>query len=112
MKFPQLVKNFFAAIPIEVTIYAEGLSEDGAPIVAMTGTYTCNWQDSAKTVLTSEQKKVQTQGKALITGDIAPGIAVISGGYVTVNGVRREIARGVKARNPDGTVNYTELDVI
>jgi hypothetical protein len=31
---------------------------------------------------------------------------------LTVFGEKRTIAKGVKARNPDGSVNYTELDVM
>lgn len=112
MKFPQLVTFGFSQTPIHVAIYTEGITEDGAPIVAAEGDYLCNWQDSAQTVLTKEQKEVRISGKAIISGDIAPSIAIISGGTVTINGVQRDIAIGVKARNPDGTVNYTELDVV
>ena len=112
MKFPTLVWNAFATKPIHVVIYGEGLTEDGAPIIAAEGDFSCNWQDSASTVLTKQQKKVRIAGKAYIVGDIAPNVADISGGYVEVNGGRYQIAKGVKARNPDGTVNFTELDVM
>ena len=72
----------------------------------------CNYQDSAKTVLTTEKKLVQIAGTAMFNGDIAPDVPVISGGEVIVFGVVRQIVRGEKARNPDGTVNYTRLDVM
>ena len=72
----------------------------------------CNYQDSAKTVLTAQQKKVEVSGVILVPGDIVPDSPTISGGFAEINGVRREIVKGVKARNPDGTVNFTELDVI
>ena len=55
---------------------------------------------------------IQLSGTALFRGDIAPGVAVISGGTVTVFGETRNILQGMKARNPDGTVNYTRLDII
>lgn len=112
MEFPKLVRFGFATTPIHVVIYGEGVTEDGSPVIAAQGDFDCNWQDSAATVLTKEQKKVRISGKALINGDLAPALAVISGGYVEINGVRRDIAHGIKARNPDGTVNYTELDVM
>lgn len=112
MKFPTLVWNAFVTKPIHVVIYGEGLTEDGAPIIAAEGDFSCNWQDSATTIYTKEQKKVRISGKTFIVGDIAPNVADISGGYVEINGVQRRIAKGIKARNPDGTVNYTELDVI
>lgn len=45
-------------------------------------------------------------------GDIAPDSPTLSGGFVILDGVKRSIVQGTKHRNPDGTVNFTELDVI
>ena len=50
--------------------------------------------------------------KHILCGDIAPSLAVISSGYVIVFGQKRQIYRGTKARNPNGTVNYTELELM
>ena len=112
MKFPCLVRPQFCNTPVTVVIYGEGVDEDGAPEIKYSGEHECNYQDKAKTVLTAEKKVVQVSGVALIPGDIAPELPTMSGGYVEIFGVRREIVNGVKARNPDGTVNFTELDVI
>lgn len=112
MKFPCLVRPQFCNTPVTVVIYGEGIDEDGAPEIIYSGEHKCNYQDKAKTVLTAEKKAVQVSGVALIPGDIAPDLPTLSGGYVEIFGVRRDIAQGVKARNPDGTVNFIELDVI
>ncbi len=130
MKFPCLVRPRFCKTPIYITLYGEGVTEDGAPVIIyerkelypsddlvpsdeLYGDYIlCNYQDKAKTVFTAEKKLVEVNGVILIPGDICPGSPVISGGFVEVFGVRRDIVTGVKARNPDGTVNFTELDVI
>lgn len=112
MKYPSLVPKRLCQTPVTVAIHQEGISEDGEPIAAFSGGFLCNYQDSAKTVLTAEKKLVQLAGVALFPGDICPEIATISGGTVTVNGVDREIFQGMKARNPDGTVNYTELRLV
>lgn len=112
MKYPCLIRPRFCTTSISVTLYGEGVTEDGAPEVAFAGKLHCNWQDGAKTVLTAEQKRVEVSGVALFSGDICPDLAVISGGYVEIFGIKRTIAKGRKARNPDGTVNYTELDVM
>ena len=112
MKFPKLIVKGMRQTPIYVVVYGEGLTEDGAPVVAASRSFVCNWQDSAETVLTKEQKKVRLSGVALIDGDIFPQLEVISGGYVRIFGQRRELHRGIKARNPDGTVNYTRLEVM
>lgn len=112
MKFPCLVRPQFCKTPVSVTLYGEGVTEDGAPEVIYEGTHDCNYQETAKMVLTEQQKKVEVSGVILIPGDICADHPTISGGFAEIFGVKREIAKGIKARNPDGTVNFTELDVI
>ena len=109
MRYPSLVPDTVCQTPIRLVIEQEGLDQDGAPIEALDYSGTCNWQDGGKVELTGEQKYIRITGRAYFNGDICPGLPVISGGYGVVFGERREIAEGVKARNPDGTVNYTEV---
>ncbi|MGM0215459.1 hypothetical protein [Enterococcus sp. AZ109] len=111
MKYPCLVPKKLCTTPIFLSIAQEGISEDGEPLVAYEEELTCNYQDTAKTILTDEKKLVQLIGRAFFVGDIAPDIPVISSGEATVFGVKRSIVQGMKARNPDGTVNYTRLDL-
>lgn len=110
--YPCLVPEWACTTDIHVTICSEGLNENGGPEVAFEGDLRCNYQDSAKTVIDKEQKYIQLSGTALFRGDIAPAVAVISGGTVTVFGETRNIIQGMKARNPDGSVNYTRLDIV
>ena len=110
--YPCLVPKWACTTDIYVTIYSEGLNENGGPELIFEGELQCNYQDSAKTVMDNEQKYIQLSGTALFCGDIAPAAAVISGGTVTVFGETRHILQGTKARNPDGTVNYTRLDIV
>lgn len=86
------------------------LSEEGEPVIALEGDFECNFQDQVYKVLTAEQKLITLSGKAYFNGDIAPGLAVISGGEAEVFGMKRKLYKGTKARNPDGTVNYTLLE--
>lgn len=79
--------------------------------MAVTKDLKCNYQDVAKEILTAQKKIVQITGSAYFQGDIAPGVAVITGGTATVHGETRKIASGMKARNPDGSVNYTRIDL-
>ena len=60
-------------------------------------------------MLTAEKKLAEITGTALFPGDICPDLSVISGGTAEVMGVKRRILQGKKARNPDGSVNYTEV---
>lgn len=112
MKFPCLVLKSVCTTPITVTVYREGINEDGEPLADLKLELMCNYQDKAKSVLTADKQLVQLSAQAYFIGDIAPNLPTLSNGEVLVNGVRRRIFQGEKARNPDGTVNYTRLDLI
>ena len=112
MVYPQLVRKKECKTDIHVVLYAEGTTEDGEPIIALEDDFKCNYQDKAKRVLSAEKVVIQLTAKAYFIGDIAPDLAVISGGLVTVFGETRSIYQGSKARNPDGTVNFTELEIM
>lgn len=112
MRYPCLVDKRQCKTEIRVEIDPGGVDKYGKPLSPVIYVGKCNYQDRAKTVLTAEKKLVEVTGTALFPGDIAPALAVISGGSVTVFGVERRIALGTKARNPDGTVNYTGLELI
>lgn len=112
MKFPYLVPKKMCKTQIQIILYQEGISEEGEPLEALTIETLCNYQDKAKRVMDAEHRLIQIEGTALIPGDIAPNLANISDGEVTVFGVKRRIYRGCKNRNPDGTVNYTSLELV
>lgn len=112
MKWPDLIPKALCRTPLKVTVFAERLDKNGAPAVAATADTLCNWQDSAQVIRTSQTHAVQLSGVALLRGDPFPGVEVISAGEVEVFGAKRTLHRGSKARNPDGTVNYTRLEVI
>lgn len=112
MIYPKLVREKDCKTDIHVVLYGEGTTEDGEPIIALEEDLKCNYQDKAKRVLTAEKVLVQLTAKAYFVGDIAPNLAVISSGKITVFGETRNIYQGTKARNPDGTVNYTELEIM
>ena len=112
MRYPCLVRKRDCKTPVHVEIDCEGLNEYGEPLNPVIFDGTCNYQDTAKTVLTAEKKLIQLSGVALFPGDIAPELPTLSGGTIKVNGEVWTIFQGRKARNPDGTVNYSELDVM
>lgn len=112
MRYPVLVDKRFCKTDIKVTLEREGLNKYGEPLPSVTLNLKCNYQDNAKTVLTAEKKLIQLSGSALFVGDICPELSVLTGGSVEVLGVKRRIFQGFKARNPDGTVNYTRLDLV
>jgi len=112
MKYPELVPDCVCRTDISLIIYTEGISEDGEPLTAFEFTGRCNWQNGAETRLTADKRLVTISGKASMNGDICPDISDISDGIVKVFGNEYRIFRGFKARNPDGTVNFTHIEVI
>ena len=112
MTYPCLVLSQFCATDIHLEFDREGLNEYGEPFASIVFDGKCNYQDKARTILTAEKKLVEITGSALIPGDACPELPVISGGEAVVHGAKRRILQGTKARNPDGTVNYTEVLLI
>lgn len=112
MVYPKLVRKENCKTDIHVVLYEEGVTEEGAPIIALEQDFKCNYQDKAKRVLTAEKVLIQLNAVAYFCEDIAPNLSVISGGKVTIFGETRNIYQGTKARNPDGTVNYVQLEIM
>lgn len=111
MKYPYVVPKRLCRTPVRLTLDREGVNDYGEPLGKVVVEAQCNYQDEAKTIFTSEKKQVRITGTALFNGDICPELPTISGGSAVIFGVKRHIARGRKARNPDGTVNYTEVQL-
>lgn len=112
MRYPCLVRKRDCKTAVKVCLEPEGLGVYGEPLPALELDLVCNYQDSAKSVLTADKKLVQLSGVALFPGDIAPSFETLSGGMIEIAGTVRRIFQGQKHRNPDGTVNYSELDVV
>lgn len=111
MKYPCLVPVKLCRTDIHVEFDNGSLDKYGEKHPPIVYDGKCNFQDKAKTILTAEKKLVQITGTAMFPGDIAPDLPVISGGTVKVFGAIRRIEQGMKARNPDGTVNFCKLEV-
>ena len=112
MKYPCLVPARLCKTEISLEMAREGLTVYGEPLEPVSYSGRCNYQDKSRTVLTAEKKLVEITGTALFPGDICPELPVISGGSAMIFGVKRRILQGTKARNPDGSVNYTEVLLI
>ena len=112
MKYPCLVPKRLCNVDIHVNLESEDTNEYGQPEKTLDLDLKCNFQDQARTILTAEKKLVEITGTAMFPGDIAPDWPTLSGGTVKVFGENRRIERGMKARNPDGTVNFSRLEVL
>lgn len=111
MKYPQLVPDRVCTTPI--TIYREGgLNKDGSPKRTVIFEGKCNYSEKTVQRITAEKQIITLNAQALLNGDIAPDADSIEGEVNVLNGRHRRIYASQKCRNPDGTVNYTRLELI
>lgn len=110
-RWPCLVLPQFCTTDIKIVVESEEIGENGAPTTLINWSGKCNYQDKAKRLYTSDKEYIEITGSCLIPGDIAPDVAIIPSGTVNVFGIDRELVQGIKARNPDGTVNFTRLEL-
>ena len=111
MKYPQLVPDRVCTTPI--TVYREdGLNRDGSPKRTVIFEGKCNYTEKTKQRITADKQLITLNGEALFNGDIAPDSDSIEGDVEVLSDVRRRIYASQKCRNPDGTVNYTRLELI
>jgi len=108
--WPRLVPGRVCKTPCRVML-TDGIGEDGAPLIKADLELKCNWQDKPKQILNAEQQLIQLAGLALFDGDIAPELEILAG-EVEIYGKLWTIHQGSKCRNPDGSVNYTRLELM
>lgn len=112
MAFPCLIEKRFCKTPVLVNLDKNELNEDGELEKIVSIITTCNLQLGAKTSFTKDKEKIELSGIALFIGDLCPKLPVIASGTVKINGQEYSINKGTKNLNPDGTVNYTTLELI
>ena len=71
----------------------------------------CFLSQKSKQKLNADKQLITLSGEALFNGDIAPDSPVIDG-YVNISDREYRIYGSEKAKNPDGSVNYTRLELI
>jgi hypothetical protein len=89
------------------------LTEGGAPAEKLTFDGKCCYSEKTRQALDAERRLVTLTGAAYFSGDLAPDLETLQG-YALVNGgsVKRLIHYAERGRNPDGTVNFTRLDLM
>lgn len=112
MFFPNLINEKFCTTPIKITFHSEKVDRDGNPMEYEVEAK-CNYQSSCSSIMQDDKKVIQISGKCYLPGDIFPELDNLTGGYVELfnNKIRRKIERGTKARNLDGSVNFTLLEI-
>lgn len=112
MKYPSLVRPSQCKTPIKVTVYSGEIDENGAPEILAQVEMRCNYQSKVQTVYNSNKELITINGSAYFVGDAFPDINEIVDGEVEILGMTHKVYRSMKARNDDGSVNYTRLELI
>ena len=109
MKYPKLVPERVCTTPC--TVYrTDGLNRDGSKKRTVIFEGKCFHSEKARQKLSAEKQLITLSGEALFNGDIASD-SPIADGAVEI-GREYKIYGSEKAKNPDGTVNYTRLELI
>lgn len=109
-KFP--FPNHLLNTQCTVELNSEGLNEQGEPEAALTWSGKGIFFEKSKTVMTADNRIINLEARIVLKGDIAPSIGVISDGIVSINGKEYTIYRAEKARNPNGSVHHTVLELM
>ena len=90
MKYPKLVPERVCTTPC--TVYrTDGLNRDGSKKRTVIFEGKCFHSEKARQKLSAEKQLITLSGETLFCGDIAPDSPIV---------------------DPDGTVNYTRLELI
>lgn len=111
MKYPSLVPDKVCTTPVTV-FRTGGLNRDGSPKRTVIFEGKCFYTEKSYTKLTADKQLITLSGEALFNGDIAPDSDTVTGEVSLLSGISRQIHASEKAKNPDGTVNYTRLELI
>lgn len=110
MKYPKLVPDRVCVTPCKV-YRTGGLNRDGSKQKTVIFEGKCFHTEKSKQKLSAEKQLITLSGEALFCGDIAPDSPIVDG-CVVIGGREYKIYGSEKAKNPDGTVNYTRLELI
>lgn len=111
MKWPSLVPDSICHTPIKIQ-YEDGINEDGSPKKTVIFDGKCNYSEKSKQIMNAERQLIQLNATALFNGDIAPGKDIAGEAIINNGQVTRRIHTAARPRNPDGSVNYTQVELI
>lgn len=95
-----------------VCVYqTDGLNRDGSRKRTVTYIGKCHHTEKSFQKLSADKQLITLSGQALFNGDISPETPKIEG-YAEIGGKEYIIFGSEKAKNPDGSVNYTRLELI
>ena len=105
--WPKWAENVKAS----VTLFADGLDENGGPKVETTWTGTAIASFKRKRVVDAKGVVIMSQGSLIAEGDISPG-KIVSGGETTINGAKYKIGAITRPILTDGRIFHTRMELL
>lgn len=112
MVYPCLIPEWALNAFVSVHLAENGVNEDGEILSELVYEGKCNLQLKSGQKLDNKKQQIRITGKAYFQGDICPDIREIGSGKLTHNDIEYGVNGGSKALNFDGSVNYTELELV
>lgn len=109
-KLPPIPKSLLVT-DVRIVLYSPELNEDGEPITISDAMYKCIWSDKRRHTYDKEKRIIELEGSIIVDGDVSPDTRSTDG-YAVINGEKLKIYKVKRARNPDGSVHHTTLDLI
>lgn len=102
--------DWLANVNCTITLYKDGISEEGEPLVDIVYKGKCIFSEKSKRVINEDSKADKLIGTVYVKGDIAPDKEIITDGYIEFDdGKQMEIINALRIRNPNGTIHHTKV---
>ena len=104
--------DFLLRSNYKASLEDSGITEEGAPNLSITCEGKCIFSEKVKIVITPDGQEIILIGKVVVKGDLAPNLATISSGEITIENKKMKIYSCSRPRNPDGSIHHTTLEVM
>lgn len=107
--YPKLILPQFTKTEVRIISEVDEYDENGSPKILLDANFKGNFQAGNKRVLNEKHNTIERVSTLYLDGDV---LGDVSSGECFIYNKKYNIKNIIKARNPDGTVNFTEVELI
>lgn len=107
--YPKLILPQFTKTEVRIISESDEYDENGSPKTLLDATFKCNFQAGNKRIVDEKHSTIERVSTLYLDGDVLGDVA---SGECFIYDKKYKIKNIIKARNPDGTINFTELELI
>lgn len=109
-KLPKIPDILFRTTA-RIVLYDNELNENGEPLIIHDAEHRCIWSDKRRRTVDAEKRVIELEGSIIVDGDVAPDTKAADG-YAVIYGEKLKIYKVKRARNPDGSVHHTTMELV